>query len=277
MHGENIAGTGEQRPPVIVLPQAGSTNDELRERWAASTPEGLPHLATVVTDTQVAGRGRRGRTWVAPPGTSLAVSTLLRLDVAATEQLGWLPLVAALALREAIAAQLPESGTDGDSPGGERLAIKWPNDLLLDGGKVAGILGEALRADADGVDVVIGTGINVRLRREDLPVEHATSLLLAGIEVDDEQLLAGYLAALGARVAALQANGWDAVAAGTHGELVAASSTLGQRVRVTLPGGAALLGEAVEIGPSGQLRLRDAAGVLHEIAAGDVERLRPAQ
>ncbi|MGO2111122.1 MAG: biotin--[acetyl-CoA-carboxylase] ligase, partial [Pseudoclavibacter sp.] len=142
---------------------------------------------------------------------------------------------------------------------------------------IAGILGEVLGTDDRESAVVLGCGINLRFTREQLPVPHATSLALAGVDpVDGERVERRYLAALTSRMDALVAAGGDAVAAGLFDDFTAACVTLGQRVRVALPGDAAVVGEAVRIDAAGQLIVRDDVGHEHTVTAGDVQRVRPA-
>ncbi|MDO5051794.1 MAG: biotin--[acetyl-CoA-carboxylase] ligase [Pseudoclavibacter sp.] len=258
----------------VWLASTPSTNDEVRRRWAAGFrgAERFPHLCSVATLWQTGGRGRHGRQWISPRGACLAVSTLLRLDAAgpARGALGWLPLLAQLALRDAL---LPLLGAQGPA----RLRIKWPNDLLLDGGKVSGVLGEVLGESDGELACVVGTGVNVLLRPEELPFPGAASLLAAGVpDPDPAALLEPYLARFAGRVEALEAHAWDAVAAGLRAEMLEACVTIGQRVRVGLPGGAGLTGTAIGIAPGGELLLRDAEGRERTVAAGEVERLRSA-
>ncbi|GGA70637.1 biotin--protein ligase [Pseudoclavibacter endophyticus] len=269
---------------MVRLDESPSTNDEVRRRWAADdSGRALPHLSSVTTESQTAGRGRLGRQWVSPPGASLAVSTILRLDGGAGTWLGWIPLVAGLALRDALIDLLGHGSAatgerDAQYGAGDRVRLKWPNDVLVDGGKIAGILGEVLGARDDELAVVIGCGINLRFTREELPVPHATSLLLAGVDpIDGTRVERRYLAALTRRIDALTRAGGDAVEAGLFDDFTAACETLGQRVRVALPGDTAVVGAAERIDARGQLVVRDDAGTAHTIAAGDVQRVRPAE
>ena len=154
------------------------------ERCASTQREldGAPEGAVVATDEQTEGRGRLGRSWDAPAGTSLLFSVVLEPRVPG-ERLPELSLVAGEAVAEAIA-----------SVAGLAPAIKPPNDVLVDGRKVAGILAEA----SDG-RVVLGIGVNVSQRADQLPsdvVTPATSLALEGADVDRAELFAAILAAL---------------------------------------------------------------------------------
>jgi BirA family transcriptional regulator, biotin operon repressor / biotin---[acetyl-CoA-carboxylase] ligase len=155
--------------PRLHLRATTSTNDRARELAQA----GAPHGTLVTAAEQTAGRGRQGRTWSAPPGSTLLLSVVLRDPPAL------LPLAAALAVAEVA---------------GARAQIKWPNDVLLDGRKVAGILAEGRPQDGW---AVLGVGVNVALRIEDLPPElHDTAGTLGLESADLEPTLERLLAAL---------------------------------------------------------------------------------
>jgi BirA family biotin operon repressor/biotin-[acetyl-CoA-carboxylase] ligase len=155
--------------PRLHLRETGSTNDRARELAAA----GAPHGTLVTASAQSAGRGRQGRAWSAPPGHALLMSLVLR-DVHPL-----VPLAAAVAVAEAV---------------GDDARIKWPNDVLLAGRKVAGILAEGRPQEGW---VVLGIGVNVAVRVADLPSElHATAATLGRRPSDVEPFLASLLAAL---------------------------------------------------------------------------------
>ncbi|WP_432509805.1 biotin--[acetyl-CoA-carboxylase] ligase [Kineococcus sp. SYSU DK001] len=234
-----------------VVATTGSTNADLLADGAA--PDG----AVLVADHQGAGRGRLGRTWTAPARSSLAVSVLLR-PAQPLDRWPLLPLVTGLAVVDTLDAL------------GVRAGLKWPNDVLVTGpdrpGKVCGILCEA-RADR----VVVGAGINVSLRADELPVETATSIALAGARARDrDTVLRRYLRALRRRV--------DAWAAGEPvlADYRAASLTLGREVRAQLPDGTALEGVAVDVEADGRLVVQPSGGARTSLAAADVVHLRPA-
>jgi BirA family transcriptional regulator, biotin operon repressor / biotin---[acetyl-CoA-carboxylase] ligase len=155
--------------PRLHLRETSSTSDRARELAAA----GAPHGTLVTAAAQSAGRGRQGRTWSAPPGHALLMSLVLR----GAQPL--LPLAAAVALAEVA---------------GERARIKWPNDVLLDGRKLGGILAEG-RPQEDWA--VLGIGVNVAVRLEDLPPElHDTAATLGRAAADVEPFLAALLEAI---------------------------------------------------------------------------------
>jgi BirA family transcriptional regulator, biotin operon repressor / biotin---[acetyl-CoA-carboxylase] ligase len=169
--------------PRVHYRATDSTNQRARELAAA----GAPHGTMVTADEQSAGRGRQGRTWSAPAGTSVLMSLIVR-DVGESASL--LPLVAAVAVCEAAESVAPV-----------RCEIKWPNDVWVDRHKLAGILVEGRFAEGW---AVVGIGLNVLARVEDFPPElrsSATSLVAAGgAEVGNEQVLGALLEALDRRL-----------------------------------------------------------------------------
>lgn len=241
---------------VDVMAEVGSTNAALRDLMADA--DAWPHLSVLLTDNQTAGRGRLDRRWTAPPGASLAVSVLLRRLPEAAEARGWIPLAAGHAMADAVADQVTDRA----------VAVKWPNDVLVDGFKICGILAEAA-ADA----VIVGTGINTTMTTGQLPVPTATSFSVLGIEADIDRLLALYLQNLDRSLAALAAAG-NADVSGLRAAVSARCSTLGQDVVVSLPGGRALEGTAVALDVAGRLVV-NADGVQHPVSAGDVVHVRP--
>lgn len=238
-----------------VSETTGSTNDDLAALAAAGAPEGT----IVTTDLQVAGKGRLGRTWQAPPASGVFVSVLLRprLD---PEHLGWLPLLTGLAIVEVVSAL------------GVEAALKWPNDVMVNDRKLAGILVERhAGATAEDAAVVVGAGINVSLTDDELPVPTATSLLLEGVtDVSRESLLAAYVDRLVRRATAFADAGGDAQASGLARDYADACATLGREVDVSLPDGRVLRGTAERVDGDGRLVVDGQA-----VAAGDVVHLRP--
>lgn len=244
-------------PRVLWLDSADSTNDVLRER-AEADPDSWPHLSVVATDDQRAGRGRLGRVWQAPAGRTLAASTLVDSSALPAPAAGWLPLVAGAALARALE---PLVATD--------VGVKWPNDVLLQGRKTAGILAERL---SDG-RVVVGTGINLLLSEEELPVPSATSLALEGAATTDaDVVLAAFLTEFSALLAPLLALG-DAEASGVAAVVRATCGTLGRSVRVELPDGSVAEGVAVDLSSDGALVIEQ-GGSRRSYSSGDVTHLR---
>lgn len=207
----------------------------------------------VTAEEQTQGRGRLARPWTTTPGTSIAASVVVPRPARAP--LGWVPLVVGLALKEGIEAT---SGVD--------VSLKWPNDLLVpsDGDrKIAGILAELTPSG-----VVVGTGINVDQEREDLPVDTATSLRLAGApRVSRERLLTAYLSSLARLLHELDDDPYAVRTA-----YRAACGTLGRTVVAHLPQGD-VGAVATDVDADGRLCLTTDAGPI-AVAAGDVVHVR---
>jgi BirA family transcriptional regulator, biotin operon repressor / biotin---[acetyl-CoA-carboxylase] ligase len=234
--------------PVVWLAETGSTNDDVVRRAREGAAEGL----VVGADHQTAGRGRRGRVWVARPGDALLVSVLLRPPVAPVEA-GLLPIVVAVAAADALAA------------GRAGVTIAWPNDVMVGGRKVAGILCE-LSGDQDRVAwAVAGVGVNVRAAPRVPDARWPPGALAdSGPPPSRADLLVALLAALGARYERwLERGPEDVVAA-----FCARDGLLGREVRLSV-GDQAASGEARGIDELGRLRLRTPEGV-RLMAAGEV-------
>jgi BirA family biotin operon repressor/biotin-[acetyl-CoA-carboxylase] ligase len=239
-------------PRPHVTPSTGSTNADLLELARRGAPEG----SVVVADEQTAGRGRLGRTWVSAPGSGLWFSVLVRM--APDPQRGLLPLLAGVAVAEAARRH------------GVPAALKWPNDVVIDGAaldgspgprKLAGIL-----AETDGEDaVVIGIGVNLVQEADQLPVPAATSMRLEGATVSRDDLLLDILTVLHGQVSDLRRAGSDFAMDAYRERCV----TIGRDVSVTMPSGEQLQGRAVGVGTDGQLHVRTAETTV-SIAAGDV-------
>jgi BirA family transcriptional regulator, biotin operon repressor / biotin---[acetyl-CoA-carboxylase] ligase len=237
-----------------VVDRIGSTNAALAARAADDEPEG----AVLVAEHQDAGRGRLERTWTSPPRAGLTVSVLLRPDVPAARR-AWLSPLAGVALAEAVS-----------EVAGVRASLKWPNDLLAaDGAKLAGIL-----AESGGGAVVLGVGLNVSTRTDELPPTGTSLELVRGAPVDRGAVLLGFLRALERRYRAWAAALGDPVASGLAADYLAWCSTVGSDVAVTLPDGSTVEGVAEAVDWDGRLVVRTAAGVL-ELASGDVRHVRP--
>jgi len=262
------------------LPEAGSTNDVLVTRATGPDAASWPDLSVIVTDNQTGGRGRLGRVWMAPSGKSLAVSVLLRPRLASgplpVNRFGWFPLLAGAAMTRAVRAVV-EAAAAGHAHDEEtarhEVTLKWPNDVLIDGYKVSGVLSELL-PDAGGL--CIGTGLNLALDEHDLPTLTSTSLMLVtGSVPDPDSVLAAYLTELSSLVARFLEHGADPDASGLRAEVSELCGTLGSAVRVELPGGNDLVGTAVGLDADGRLIVEDQTnGEPQAVAAGDVTHLR---
>lgn len=269
-------------PRLEFLASAGSTNDELREAASGPSAAAWPHGSVIVTDDQTRGRGRLGRTWLAPTGKTLAISVLLRPELPGgapfpPEAYGWIPLIAGAAMTEAVrraveAASSATADTEDDGTGGVEVVLKWPNDVLVSGYKVCGILSELLPETGA---VVVGAGLNLTLDEHDLPTLTSTSLLLAtGVQPDADAVLADYLTEFLALFRAFAEQGADAAASGIASRVSELCGTLGSEVRVELPGDHELLGVAERLDRDGRLVVRDRNGEAQSVAAGDVTHLR---
>jgi len=241
---------------VTVLDEVGSTNVALVAAARAGASRGV-----LTTEYQSAGRGRLDRVWTAPPRSGLAVSVLLSPPVPA-RRWSWLPLVTGLALLDALTA-------GAELPAGVRIALKWPNDVLVDGSKLAGILAERV----DDRRVVVGLGLNVSIRAEELPVAAATSLAQVGASVlDRTTLLTGYLAALSTHCRRWWAEPDDSA---VRARYLLACDTIGRPVEVHRPDGRAHRGTAVDVDAAGALVVTTDTPVPLVVAAGDVTHVRP--
>ncbi|MEV1011923.1 biotin--[acetyl-CoA-carboxylase] ligase [Streptomyces sp. NPDC049881] len=245
-----------------ITDTTGSTNADLAE--AARTGAAAPGTV-LVAEAQTGGRGRLGRSWDAPPRSGLFLSVLLdpEADGVPVERLTWLPLLAGVATATALARA---AGVD--------TALKWPNDLLVRVGGEDRKLGGILAERADG-GVVLGIGLNVSLRADELPVPTAGSLALAGAPTADrDPLLRAVLRSLAQWYGQWTAAGGDPAAGSLQSAYAAGCATLGRRVRAELPGGGELSGEAVAVDGDGRLVIATAEGTRHEIAAADIVHLR---
>ena len=256
--------TGPRGPwsQLDVVERVGSTNAAL---LAAAGP-GAPDRAVLLAERQDAGRGRLGREWVTR-GDAIAVSVLLRPDGVAPERFGWLPLLAGLAVHDAVAPLLTVTA-----------CLKWPNDLLVgpEQRKAAGILAEATTGP-DGTAVVLGIGINVGGADgpdpDDLPSGATTLAAAEGAGIDRQQLLVALLTRLAEREAQWRAARGDP--GGARAAYREVCGSLGAEVRVELPGGMAVTGMAEDVDADGRLLLLGADGHRRAIAAGDVVHVRP--
>jgi BirA family biotin operon repressor/biotin-[acetyl-CoA-carboxylase] ligase len=246
--------TGGLWRTIDVVQSTGSTNADLLARALDGEPEGT----VLATEDQRAGRGRLGRSWITRPRAALTFSLLVRPGVPPARR-GWLPLLAGVAVAEAIT-----------SVTGVATSLKWPNDVLSGPGepspghgKLVGILAEAA-ADA----IVVGIGVNVSTEASELPERGpgalpAASLLTAGAQpgtLDRTPLLLAILDAFERRYLAWREAAGDPEASGVRAEYVRKSGTIGRPVRAELPGGQALSGPAVGVDADGRLLVRSSAG-----------------
>jgi BirA family biotin operon repressor/biotin-[acetyl-CoA-carboxylase] ligase len=245
-----------------VVERTGSTNADL----LAAAADGAADRTVLVAGAQTAGRGRRDRTWVSPPGSGVYLSVLVRPTTVPAERLGTLSLVAGLALMHV-----------ATETAGIEAVLKWPNDLLVGTGraKAAGILSEAVQ---DGAGVVVGVGLNVTALpdgAEPGPGGLAPgSFADAGATVTDRtELTASFLRAFQEMEAVWRLNDGDLERSGVITGYRDACGTIGQRVRAELPDGA-VTGVAVDVDADGRLLVKLDDGTPKAISAGDIVHLR---
>lgn len=233
----------------------GSTNDEALA-WAANDAK---DLSLVIADEQTAGRGRLDRKWFTPPGTALAFSLILRPSAAERSHLSRMVGLAALSITDSLLAR-------GLSP-----QIKWPNDILLNGRKVAGILIESVWSGEDVDCIVIGMGVNIlkgAVPAADMLLFPATSLEDAlGYPVERAEVLHDILAAL---IILRPQLSTDKIMAKWE-ELLAYR---GRRVQVQMGSEGSVIGNITGLETDGSLQLLDQDGKSLTVQFGDV-RLRP--
>ncbi len=234
------------------MTQTSSTNADVAAAAKAGSAEGL----VIIAEHQSSGRGRLDRQWESPPQAGILLSALVRppVDVGS-----WplLPLLTGLAIVEAVAAV-----------GKVDARLKWPNDVLVDGRKLAGVLCE--RVDTA---VVVGFGLNVSTTAEELPVDTATSLLIAGGATDREPLVKEVLRSFARRYSV-----WCDTAGRPESVLPAyrdRCETIGREISLQLPGGETVRGTATALDDDGRLIVTDhATGESKPWLAGDVTHVR---
>lgn len=235
--------------PRVAFDAVSSTMTVLTELATLGASEGT----TVVADYQHAGRGRSDRQWIAPPGSAVLASVLVRPDLA-VDRLSPLSILVADAIRDALRLLY-----------GLEALIKWPNDVLVESRKVSGVLIQT-RAQAHGLAVIVGMGINANIPAEDLP-PGATSLLVElGVPVDRHALLRGVLDALEVRYGELATGRLEH----RWREIQAHLALCGEMVRV-VEGETIVSGMLRGVDADGALAL-DVDGVRRRIVVGDLSR-----
>ena len=246
-----------------VVASTGSTNADL----AIAAEEGSPDRTVLIAEQQTAGQGRQRRGWVSPP-SGLYQSVLLRPSEVPRDKIAWVTLLAGIAV-----ARTAEWAGAGEPK------LKWPNDLLLgaDTRKAAGILAEV--SSAREFAVILGIGLNVLQLPSGVPLGAGglpgTSLAEEGASVlDRTEIAAHLLTELAELDRAWRTAGGDPDSSGLAAEYRRWSGTLGEQVRVELPGRADLTGTAEDLDADGSLVIRTAAGTTQAVSAGDVVHLR---
>lgn len=251
-----LTGPGRPLRQIEVLETTGSTNADLLARHTAGDDI---RDVVLVAEYQTAGRGRNGRTWSAPPRSQVALSIGIGVADIAPRAWGWLPLLTGVAIVDAVRA------TTGTEAG-----LKWPNDVMIGAGKLAGILAEVAAPDPI---IVVGVGLNVTLTADEAPDTAATSLLMIGASaLDRSVLLKSILRELTSRIEQWRsADGRDDALIGNYRQR---SVTLGAHVRAMLPGDRQITGIACAIDDLGRLSI-DTGSETVAVSAGDIVHLRP--
>lgn len=244
------------RRDYFYFRETDSTNNQARLLASQGYPEGT----VVVAEMQTAGRGRRGRSWYSPSGRGIYVSIILR-PVLPLKEISRITLATALAAAETLETQLALEPK-----------IKWPNDLLVNGRKIAGILSEAV-TDIDGIEyIVVGIGLNINNLGRDFPADFRMAATSAQLETDRPvsrvQVLRELLWQLEGRYEQVLAGDFHPVLERVR-EL---SLVIGQEVRLETVSGC-LEGRALDIDESGFLLVCDRDGDIHTIMSGEVSIL----
>ncbi|ADG99407.1 biotin/acetyl-CoA-carboxylase ligase [Segniliparus rotundus DSM 44985] len=250
---------------VEVIEETGSTNADLLERAA----RGPIARRVLIADHQTQGKGRLGRRWEAPPRTQIALSFGVAFDRSARAggpELGWLPLAVGLSVGAMLAQYFDSYRSISGVPVPEP-SLKWPNDVLVGDRKIAGVLVQ-LSPKAD--EAVVGVGLNVDQHEDELPVPTATSLRIEQVAAARQQLVPLLLMELDRGL-----DRWLAQDPGLADAYRAHCSTLGQDVRVALPGGNEIFGRASSVDDHGRLVVALADGTARVVDAGDVQHVRP--
>lgn len=252
-----VLGSGSVWRRLDVLAETRSTNADLLARAEHEDIAG----AVLIAEHQTAGRGRRGRNWSAVPHAQIIMSVGVDISGVPTRAWGWLPLATGVAVIDTVAAL------------GVEAALKWPNDVLAGGGKLAGILAEVAAAQQA---VVIGVGLNVSLHADEVSLDGVASLVGLGVaDSDRHRIVVDLLHALGTRLAAWRARG--GADADLHRDYRAHSATFGRRVRAIMPGDTEIVGVARDVDDEGRLLIDDLDGRTAVISAGDIVHLRPGE
>lgn len=253
---------------LYVFDELDSTNAFAIERAKSQAPSGTVILA----DRQTAGRGRLDRSWFSP-GKANIYGSLLFVHETTIQYLGWIPLMAGVAIAQALEQQT-----------GIRIDLKWPNDLLIGGRKLGGVLCDSFRNPGHQTCVVIGFGINANLSQSEFPLELQTSATSLRIQcrgpVDRERLIIKVIASLWKNWENLRSNGPQSCLIEYNHWCV----TIGQTIQIQFPDGSQLQGLAHSIGEHGQLRVipspsnsNEQSARIRDIHSGEILHIRTPQ
>ena len=232
----------------------------------------------IAANDQTAGRGRLDHTWTSVPGGSFIVSLVVSMPVSIMRDLsvsGWLQMIAGCEMREAIVGAVRDCGGGFDGNIGN-IALKWPNDIFVDGRKLGGVLAEMvpIAGCGDRVAIVIGVGLNLAIAQERLPIDMATSLQLIAHDLPDAAVMRDVIAArwvqgLRSRLADFEED--------PHREAVRAREamipicwTLGKSCEAHFVDGTTLRGKAIALNEDASLTIEDQEGVLRRVSTADV-------
>jgi len=237
--------------------EIGSTNAKLIELGEQGVPEGT----VVIADKQTKGKGRLERTWISPPGANLYISILLRPKVSAADS-PLFTLLASIAVKETI-----------EKTGVKNTKIKWPNDIQVEGKKLAGVLTE-MRLKREMVDfIVVGIGVNINMSRDTINKEMGEVSKIAtsikenmGKDIDRAKFTADLLLELEKGYQIFSNNGKAPILK----EWTRAWGDLNKRVRTSIEGEGEIEGNALGIDDSGYLLVKRDDGEISKIIAGDV-------
>ncbi len=253
---DEVAGPGLPWRQLDVVDETGSTNADLIARGNAGSDIAG---AVLLAEYQTAGRGRHGRSWSAPARSQISMSVGVGIGTVPPTAWGWLPLLAGVATADTLFNVCDI-----------QVGLKWPNDVLVGDRKLAGILAEVA---APAEVIVLGLGLNVTMRADEVAHPAATSLTMLGSSATDRNVLVrSLLTALGSRIEQWTSSGGadDALIA----DYLRYSRTIGTRVKADMPGDRQIIGVARSIDEMGRLQI-DTGSTLFTVSAGDITHLRP--
>ncbi|MCC5846541.1 MAG: biotin--[acetyl-CoA-carboxylase] ligase [Verrucomicrobia bacterium] len=250
----HLEGTRFAKGTIKVSEVTQSTNDDAKQLALEGCAEG----SLVLADIQVAGRGRRGRVWFGNQGDSLLFSMVLRPPLEPM-RCGLLPLLVAVAVREAL-----------DKLGVKGVGIKWPNDLLVDGRKIGGILCE-ISTDFDRVEyAVVGVGLNVNNEADSFPDELSETACSLKMATGETWSRLDILTEILRKMDQMLRQAWSGNFRNILEDWRRSTLTSGNRVTTTLPNGSKIQGTALDIDDSGALLLKDDHGKIHLLTSGEI-------
>lgn len=270
-----MPGTCVAADCVLSLDSVGSTNtyaaDLVRSGELYGDARRGGEIAVVCADAQTAGRGRLDHRWTSRPGESFTVSFVVNVPVSIVHDAsigGWLQMIAGLAVLEAIRGACPHRSAEPQ--------LKWPNDIVVGGRKLGGILAEMVPIPDCGerVAIVFGVGLNLNVPVDRLPTENSISLQMLASDLPDPTALRDELAARIVRDLRLRLTDFEADPQREAKRCLEAMNvvcwTLGKPCEAHFTDGSALQGRAIALNPDASLTIRDRFGALHRVTTADV-------